>query len=323
MAAFDESSPWLGSCTIVENFASVNGSGLYCKQSSPYIRQTIIAFQEGVAVGCNLAARPFLECTDIFGNTGGDWVGTISMQFGFRHNICLDPMFCDEPGPYGSSLTLRDESPCTEENNDCGLMGAWEPGCGLDSISIESFRLAEEGNTVRAVWQLTTPQPDAEFRLDAVREGSNPATWVVPHDQMGERTYVAIDDSEELRYGGKIAYSIYYQSDDDKWLLLKTASIDLSKIGPGSKFDCASPNPFNPSTTIRFTMGRPGHVRIAVYDMNGRQVTSLADGEFSAGQHSIGWDATNAHGTPVSSGTYFLLMETEERSDTQKLLLLK
>jgi len=323
VAAFDESSPWLSSCTIVENFASVNGSGLYCKQSSPYVAQTIIAFQEGAAVGCNLAARPFLECTDIFGNTGGDWVGTIALQFGYRHNICLDPMFCEGTGPYGSSLALQDESPCTEENNDCGLMGAWEPGCGLDGIEVESFQLTEDGGTVRAVWQLTTPQPDVEFQLEAVRAGLNPDTWVVAYDQTDERTYIAIDDSKELRYGGKLAYSIYYESDDDKWELLIKAWIDLSKSFPEFELENASPNPFNPNTTVRFTMGRPGHMRITVYDMNGRLVTSLADGEFSAGRHTIGWDATNAHGIPVSSGTYFLLLETEEKSETQKLLLLK
>jgi hypothetical protein len=323
VAAFDESSPWLGSCTIVENLASVNGGGLYCKQSSPYIRQTIIAFQEGAAIGCNLDAQPFLECADIFGNTGGDWVGAIATQLDLRYNMCADPMFCDGRGPYGSSLALQDESPCAEENNDCGLMGAWESGCGIDSISIESFLLAEEDDKVRAIWQLVTAQPDAEFRLEAVREGLNPATWVVPYEQRSERTYVAIDDSEELQYGGKIAYSIYYQSDDDEWQLLKTARIDLADLIPGSQIEDAFPNPFNSNTTVRFTMGRPGHVRIAVYDINGRLVTTLADGEFAAGRHSIGWDATSARGAPVSSGTYFLVMETEERIDTQKLLLLK
>jgi len=323
VAAFDESSPWLGSCTIVENIAGVDGAGLYCKQSSPYIRQTIIAFQEGAAVGCNLEAQPFLECADIFGNTGGDWAGAIATQLDLRHNLCVDPMFCDDKDPHGGSLALQDESPCAEQNNECGLMGAWESGCGFDNIAIESFLLAEDGDMVRAIWQLVTEQPDAEFRLEAVREGSNPATWVVPYTQRSERTYLAFDDSEELQYGGKIAYSIYYQLADDEWQLLKTARIDLANLLPEHQIDDVFPNPFNPTTTVRFTMGRPGHVRIAVYDLNGRLVTTLIDSEFAAGRHSIGWDATSARGTPVSSGTYFLVMETEQSIDTQKLLLLK
>lgn len=82
------------------------------------------------------------------------------------------------------------------------------------------------------------------------------------------------------------------------------------------------PNPFNTSTTISFTLTQTSEVKIAVYDVLGRNVKSALPGDatgfLSAGEHHISFD-----GSDLSSGIYFIRVEAGEISQTQKLMLLK
>ena len=83
------------------------------------------------------------------------------------------------------------------------------------------------------------------------------------------------------------------------------------------------PNPFNPSTTIKFDMKAKGHVSLKVYNVAGQLVKTLADGVFNAGSHSVNWDGTNNAGAKVASGVYFYKMETKNFSQTKKMVMLR
>lgn len=78
------------------------------------------------------------------------------------------------------------------------------------------------------------------------------------------------------------------------------------------------PNPFNPTTTIRFTVRSGGNVNIAVYDVLGRQVAQLVDRPFAAGEHRVSFDAES-----LPSGQYLLRMVTGGQVSTRKITLLK
>jgi hypothetical protein len=69
------------------------------------------------------------------------------------------------------------------------------------------------------------------------------------------------------------------------------------------------PNPFNPSTTIRFAMPEATHVTLRIYDVLGREVTTLVDGQLPAGEHAVGWNGINRYGNEVSSGVYLFKLE--------------
>lgn len=84
------------------------------------------------------------------------------------------------------------------------------------------------------------------------------------------------------------------------------------------KLMSAYPNPFNPTTTIAFSMPEIGQAKITVYDVNGRVVKELLDAYMNAGNHSIGFD-----GSSLSSGVYFAVLTTEGFTTSQKLLLVK
>jgi hypothetical protein len=86
----------------------------------------------------------------------------------------------------------------------------------------------------------------------------------------------------------------------------------------------ASPNPFNPHTTIRFELGRAGRVRLRIYGVNGALVRTLADRPFPAGDHRLVWDGEDDRGHALASGTYFMRLDADGGSpESRKVILLR
>ena len=95
---------------------------------------------------------------------------------------------------------------------------------------------------------------------------------------------------------------------------------------PGAKtmLHGSYPNPFNPTTTIRYSLARRTKVTIAVYDIAGRLVRRLLVDEMTdAGDHKVVWDGKNEAGSRVASGVYFCMMRTAEEMSGVKLILLR
>ncbi len=83
------------------------------------------------------------------------------------------------------------------------------------------------------------------------------------------------------------------------------------------------PNPFNPSTTITFTLPSSGNARLTVYSTTGQMVRELANGNFSAGEYRMVWDGRDGNGRAVSSGVYFTRLESIGKAATAKVTLLR
>lgn len=83
------------------------------------------------------------------------------------------------------------------------------------------------------------------------------------------------------------------------------------------------PNPFNPSTSIQFTLGRRGSARLEVYDARGARVRTLWSGVAAAGAHVRVWDGRDGDGKGVASGVYVARLVTEDGVRTRKMMLLK
>jgi hypothetical protein len=83
------------------------------------------------------------------------------------------------------------------------------------------------------------------------------------------------------------------------------------------------PNPFNPTTTIQYVVPQRGYVRLSVYDVSGRQVAILAEGEKSSGTYSATWNGKEMNGLDAASGVYFYSLEAAGTSQTKKMVLLK
>ena len=68
------------------------------------------------------------------------------------------------------------------------------------------------------------------------------------------------------------------------------------------------PNPFNPSTTILYSVGKKAKVSVVLYDMLGKEVTTLVSDTKERGDHTVQWNGTNSNGTQASSGSYLYRM---------------
>jgi hypothetical protein len=85
----------------------------------------------------------------------------------------------------------------------------------------------------------------------------------------------------------------------------------------------AYPNPFNPRTSVDFSVDRSRWVELAVYDVRGRRVRLLTAARFAAGLYGLGWSGRDDGGRVLPSGVYFLRMESEDYRAAAKILLVK
>ncbi|NLI15896.1 MAG: T9SS type A sorting domain-containing protein, partial [candidate division Zixibacteria bacterium] len=85
----------------------------------------------------------------------------------------------------------------------------------------------------------------------------------------------------------------------------------------------AYPNPFNSSTRIKFGCKNSGQIKLEIFDIAGRKVTTLADGNFEAGDHVLSWDGHDDYGRTVASGIYLYRLTDNGRVLTKKMILLK
>lgn len=87
------------------------------------------------------------------------------------------------------------------------------------------------------------------------------------------------------------------------------------------------PNPFNPTTTVKYTLHEDSRINLEIFNIKGQKIKTLADGNQSAGYHTIVWDGKDNNGRTSASGLYFYKMVSEGNSgrytSTKKMLLLK
>ena len=83
------------------------------------------------------------------------------------------------------------------------------------------------------------------------------------------------------------------------------------------------PNPFNPTTTISFDLLEASNVSLEVYDMMGRRVATLVNGELSAGSYEKVWNARNQAGAPVPSGVYIYRIRAGSFQAVKQMVLMK
>ena len=91
-------------------------------------------------------------------------------------------------------------------------------------------------------------------------------------------------------------------------------------LGPqsDSKLSFAHPNPFNQSVTIAYEIPQAGKVSLKVYDISGREVAMLVEGNVSAGSHILTWNADG-----LASGVYFCILNNKRHTEIKKIILLK
>jgi hypothetical protein len=115
-------------------------------------------------------------------------------------------------------------------------------------------------------------------------------------------------------------YRLGAVADDGEWMS-QTVSITVPSAALALHQNV--PNPFNPSTTISFTLPERARVTLAIYDVGGRLVRTLVDDMVAEGKQERVWDGKDASGSHVSSGVYFYSLTAGDKTLTKKMVLLK
>ncbi len=114
----------------------------------------------------------------------------------------------------------------------------------------------------------------------------------------------------------KMAFVVLQKGD------VQTDAVDSSTPAVNS-LDPNYPNPFNPATTIRFSLEEYGHVSLRIHDVSGRLVKTLVDGMLDAGLHRVIWDGRNEKDELMASGVYFYHLILNGFDKSQKMVLLR
>lgn len=190
-----------------------------------------------------------------------------------------------------------------------------------------NYGVVIEGQTAWE-WLMTTMEDNVTGYTDIMSEKTY-HSWGsdhVPFQQAGIAAFLAIDmDWSEYPY---------YHSTNDTWGAIEATSglgLQIARAAAGTLADVAGlvgaataveevpeayaatlnayPNPFNPRVTISFAVSAPTVGELAVFDVTGRKVRTLASGVFLAGEQDVVWDGVDARGRAVPSGVYLVRLD--------------
>ncbi len=210
-------------------------------------------------------------------------------------------------------------------------MEEWSDAAGIKMarFGVEVRDLCRHGNNGRAVQftltdraEITATIYDRESGRVIIEHlvGTRDAGTVQVDLPLTEEELEGASARNALRITARSTYD--GGGSDSRELDLAGATLPILSQSPNLN---AQPNPFNPSTTIRFsvsgTTARPG--RLDLFDVTGRLVAVMAEGPFSPGSHAFIWNGENNKGRPASSGIYIARLDLNGKISTSNLVLLR
>jgi hypothetical protein len=180
-----------------------------------------------------------------------------------------------------------------------------EPSFALVSITCnESDNGLGDGNTTNDIRGADYGTPDRCFDLRAERSGNGDG-------RVYEIVYSATDGAGNAGYA-----TAYVHVGHDMWDGLTAGS-------QSTKLTSVHPNPFNPQTTVEYSLSAGDRVHMVIYDARGGAVRELVNQTLPAGDHRVVWNGADQAGRPVASGIYFVKLAVGSHTDTRKIVLLK
>jgi hypothetical protein len=159
--------------------------------------------------------------------------------------------------------------------------------------------------------------------IDSLRSGDH--TWRLIERDLED--YISLTDQVRFRFiasdlgdGSIVEAGV----DDFSLISYQDASSGVADTRGRGRLMLAPnvPNPFGAETVLRFSVPSPGRaVSLKIFDVRGREMTTLIDGEKIEGSHSVKWDGTNGRGRAVPAGIYFCNLVAGEEMTSRKIVL--
>ena len=309
-------------CLLTGNSAAYGGGLMVLQDDSLLVRGNLVMLNTGGGGVAGSLDPQRLVANDVWNNAGGDYVGTSAGPT----DLAADPLCKDSAaGLYG----LTTGSPCIDacpddpldtdpdgSAADIGPLG----GAGAVPVApgpVTGLAVTDPGDGTRVLSWNPVGDPDlaayAVFRAGpGGRPGALAATVAAPATSWidtapdGAAYFVAAVDTAGYQGSyGEPAGGTTAAGDTP-------AALAITGVVP---------NPFNPRTTLRFTLPAAGPVDLAVYDVQGRRVRRLVAGRLAAGRHAVSWDGRDDAGRAVPSGIYLARLRAGNARRSAKLLL--
>jgi parallel beta-helix repeat protein len=236
-----------------------------------------------------------LRCNDWFANA----LGAVTGAGADSTDLSVEPMFCNVDS---ADVRLNSGSPLLADSATCGQIGALGIGCGETATLVQRFMAMRVGDGVRVVWEVADGASASAIWVERA-EGLSSQAWIQPvlERSTDGRAVVELDRTalpdRAYRYrlmaqdGGKVTVL-------DPGIVVEAQarlSFDLAEVGP---------SPSSGPIRIAFTLAREAAIEIDVFDLLGRQVTTLASGNWLAGAQVVSWDGSTRDGRAAPPGMY-------------------
>jgi len=234
------------------------------------------------------------------------------------------------------------EYPHTFENSDYGHYIL-----GIDQIDFQNLARFNEAITTAQAYPSvpvdSTKAPDAlGYHIIGV-EGLSTTQNIVTNiygtayeptttfGALADLTVVTLREDEAFKLA-LCTFPFYYMEPEPCRQLVQTiltwmdetpGAVDDPTATQATRSLTAWPNPFNPSTTVAFSLPRAGQTELAVYNIRGQRVRTLLNARLAAGEHTAVWNGRDDTGRAVGSGVYFCRLTSAGETRTNKVLLLK
>ena len=256
--------------------------------------------------------------------------------------------------PAGQAQTSHDAVPAKSETFEHVILSAWTDGSdglnrsevvlGADSLT-QRYPSAPLPPEYSVYLELYTSDGDGPFYRDIRLVSEEETSWLVAIRSSGvgsvhlEWNPGSLSDPyrlslSDLETGRTLVEDMrdvsQYDLSVSSELTYVTVIRGSSKPGgsieslPGRYvLEQCYPNPFNPSTEIRFGLPTSGHTLLEIYNVLGQKIRVLVDRGMPEGWHTVSWDGTDDHGRSLSTGVYLYRLTVNEFTDSRKMLLLK
>jgi len=195
----------------------------------------------------------------------------------------------------------------------------WSFSTETGQALFSNFGAVANNANVNVTWKLN---PHRSFKSYAIYryEGAG-AAIEVSNGTVDRLSGVFLD--HDVKPDNRYRYEMRVHTMNGSEVRSATAAVETPALE--LRLDPNHPNPFNPQTTIPYSVpsGLPARVRLVIYDTAGRTVRVLVDEEQAGGVRSAVWNGTNSGGATVSSGVYYCVLQVGSERRSQKMVLLK
>ncbi|MCF7920273.1 MAG: DUF1565 domain-containing protein [Candidatus Cloacimonetes bacterium] len=288
---------------IFDNYAGRTGGGIFCENSDLSMSNCLIndniAFEPGGGIFCTTNSTLQITSSTFYQNSAqsGSGIFTTNNSSIYLVNSIFWDNVDEEISFFGS----------TSADTFCLVYSDIQDGAeGIILGNTGTFNI-EEGNID------LDPQfvsiPDSDFQL---QEDSPCVDVGIDFYDYNGLVLVDLDETQYYGTAPDMGYCEYIGVDNE-----------LAELVPPALNMTISPNPFNPSTTINFSLPESSFAELAVYNVKGQLVKLLVDEFLPTGDYTRIWNSYDNLGTNLGSGVYLLSLKTDQHISTRKITLLK